>query len=172
MHGRQSSLPMLFNLVPRQKVFELLVTHEGNLVDFVRCPKAIHEMQKGHTRVERGHLRNDRHIVGFLDGKGGNHGQSTASNEHGVAMVSIDRQAFTGQGSRCHMNDSGQQFTRNLVHVGNVEQEALRSCKGCGDRPRNQRSMECSSCTRQCKKRWSRSVCTRTVAEANSSNNK
>jgi hypothetical protein len=61
---------MLLDFVPRHESFQLLVTDEFNFIDFVRGPKAVHEMQKGDSRLEGGHLGNDSHVVGLLDAKG------------------------------------------------------------------------------------------------------
>jgi hypothetical protein len=47
---------MLLNFVPRHESFQLLVTDGFNFIDFVRGPKAVHEMQKWDSRLEGGHL--------------------------------------------------------------------------------------------------------------------
>jgi hypothetical protein len=145
MHWRQTALTVLFDLVPGHEVLELLIADERNLVDFVRGAKAIHEMQKGYSRVERRDLRNDRHVVCLLHRKGGYHGQSAATDDHRVTVVSIDGQRFTRQRPRGNMDDRGEEFAGNLIKIRNVEQQALRSRERRGERARNESSVKRSS---------------------------
>lgn len=112
---------MFLDLIKGQQVLELFITDEINLVDFVRGPEAIKEMQKGYTRVESGHLGNDRHIMGLLDIKGAQHGQSASTDQHGITVVTINGQGFSGQSTGCHVDDRWEEFTGDLVEVGDVK---------------------------------------------------
>jgi hypothetical protein len=145
MHGGQASLAVFFDLVPWHEIPELLIADERNLVDFVGGAKAIHEMQKGYSRVERRDLRNDRHVVCLLHRKGGYHGQSAATDDHRVTVVSIDGKCLTRQRPRGNVDDRGEEFAGNLVKIGNVEQQALRGREGRGERARNESSVKRSS---------------------------
>ena len=145
MHRGKASLAVFFDLVPGHEVPELLIADERNLVDFMGGTKTIHEMQKGNSRVERGDLRNDRHIVCLLHRKGRYHGQSAATDDHRVTVVSIDGKCLTRQRPRGNVDDRGEEFAGNLVKIRNIEQQALRSRKGRGERARNESSVKRSS---------------------------
>lgn len=67
-------------------------------------------------------MRNHRHIMGFLDAKGAQHGKAAAADEHRVTVISVNRQCFSSERSTRDVNDGGQQLTGNLVQIGNVEQ--------------------------------------------------
>jgi hypothetical protein len=47
-----------------------LVRQQCQFVDLVRGAEAIEEMDEGHPRLERCRLRDQRHVVRFLDGAG------------------------------------------------------------------------------------------------------
>jgi len=120
MHGRKSPLTVLFNLVPGQEVPQLIIADKLNLVDFMGSTKAIHEMQERYSRVESGNLRNDRQVMGFLNTEGAQHGKSAATDEHGVAVVTVDGKGLSSQGTGSNVNDRRQKFAGDLVEVRNV----------------------------------------------------
>ena len=137
---------MLFNLVPWQELLQLIIANDLNLVDFVRGPETIHEMQKGNPRVEGGDLANGRHVVGLLYRKTTEHTQTTTTDKHGITMISINGKGFSCQGTRGDVDDCRQQFAGNLVNVGNKEQQTLRGCKGRCQGSRNEGSMQGTGC--------------------------
>ena len=141
MHRTQRSATEFLDLVKGQQIVELIITDQGNLVDFVGGTKAIKEMEKGHTRLQRGHLANDSHIMSFLNTKGAEHGEAATSNHHRVRVVSIDGEGFASEGTRGDMDHSGEQFSGDLVKVWNVEQETLGTRKSSGQRPGDEGSM-------------------------------
>lgn len=99
----------------------------------MRRTKAIHEMKKWHSRLERRNLRNDGHVMSFLNTKAGQHGQAATTDQHGITVVAVNGQGFASESTRRHVDDGRKQLAGNLVQIGNIEQQALRRSKGRGE---------------------------------------
>ena len=65
------------------------------------------------------------HILGFLDGAGGEHRETCLTAGHHVLMVSEDRKGVGCEGTGGNMEDCGKHFTRDLVHVRYHKEESL-----------------------------------------------
>ena len=87
----------------------------GELFDFgdlVRGAEAIEEVQKGNARFQRGGLRNQRKVHGFLNGVGGQHCPSGGAGSHHVAVIAKDGERLRGQGARRDMEDGRRSVRR------------------------------------------------------------
>ena len=142
MHRRQRSLPVLGDLVVRQQGLELLVRHQLDLVDLVRRPEAVHKVQKGDARFERGDGRNQGQIVGLLDAEGAQHGESAAADQHGVAVVAVNGEGLAGEGATGDVNDGRQELAGDFVEVGNVQEQPLTGREGGGQGARDQGAVQ------------------------------
>lgn len=107
VHGRQSPLTVVFNLFPRQQLVQLLIADESNLVDFMRSPESIHEMEEWDPGGEGSHLGNDSHIMCLLDTERADHGKAASTDQHGIGVVAINAESFSSQSPGSNMNDSG-----------------------------------------------------------------
>ena len=70
----------------------------------------------------------------FLDASLGEHGEAGLAHGHDVLVVAEDAQGVSGNGSGRDVEHARQQLAGYLIHVGNHEQQALRSgiCAGQG----------------------------------------
>ena len=63
---------------------------------------------------------------------------------HHVAVVTEDGERLGGKGAGGDVEDRAGEFARDLVHVGDHQQEPLRCREGGGERPRLQGSVQCA----------------------------
>ena len=82
---------MLIDLIPGHQNSKLIVVNERNFVNLMRGSEPIHKVKERDTRIQRGDLRNDCHIVSLLDAEGGDEGQAASSTEHRVGVVPVNR---------------------------------------------------------------------------------
>ena len=109
-----------------------------DLLDLVGGTESVEEMQEGHAGLNGRQVSHQGHVMGFLDGASGQHGESGLAAGHHVLVVAEDGQGVCGDGAGGHMEDSRQQLAGDLVHVGDHEQQALRGCIRAGERPGGQ----------------------------------
>ena len=86
-------------------------------------------------------MRDERKIHDFLHRAAGDHRESRLTASHNVGMVAEDVQRMRRKRARRNVHDHGEQFARNLVHVGDHEQKPLRSGVSGGERARGQRTV-------------------------------
>ena len=106
-----------------------------DLLDLVRGAESVEEVEERHARFERHDVRHARQIHHLLHRRGSQHGETGLARGHHVLMVAEDRQRLRGQRTRRDVEHARQQLARNLVHIGNHQQQTLR----CGER-RGQRA--------------------------------
>ena len=111
---------------------------ELNFVHFVAGAKAVEEMHERQARTQRRHLRDHGHVLCFLHAGGGEHGPAGRSRSHHVAVIAEDGQRVRGQGARRDVENCGRKFARDLEHVGEHQQQALRR----GERRRERTSLQ------------------------------
>ena len=124
----------LFHLVPVHQTADVLVIDEFDLLHFMRSAETVEEVAEGQARVDGGQVSHEGKVHAFLHGRGAEEDEARLPGAHHVLMVAEDGQGMRGQGAGRHMEDAGQQFAGDLVHVGNHEQEALRGREGAGQR--------------------------------------
>ena len=116
------------------RAHQLVVDHEAHVVeaqlfdlgDLVRSAEAIEEMQERNARLQGRGVRDQRHVHGFLHRIGRQQRKAGRPDRHGVLMIAKDRQRLRRNGAGSHVNDRRGQLARDLVHVGNHQQQALR----------------------------------------------
>ena len=129
MIGRESTVAVTldeFVVDQRAKVF---VKQRNDFVHFVGSPEAVEEMQEGNPGFERRRLGDEREIARFLDGIRGQHGKTRRARRHDVTVVAEDGKRVRSQSARSDVNDRRGQLTRDLIHVGNHQQQTLGRCE-------------------------------------------
>ena len=101
-----------------------------NLGDFVGGAEAVKEVHERNAGLEGGDLGDEGEIGNFLHGVGGKHGPSGGAAGHYIRMVAEDGERVRGQGAGGDMHGGRGEFTGDLEHVGDHEQEALRGGEG------------------------------------------
>jgi len=119
---------------------DIVVAQQLDLVHLVRRAEAVEEVQERHARFERRRLGNQRHIVGFAHRTRGQHGPARTADRHHVAVIAKNGQRVGGQRPSGDVEHRRRQLAGNLEHVGDHQQQALRSRERgrqgpCLDRP-------------------------------------
>jgi len=142
MFGRQGAGAMGAHQIVVDHRPYLLVRDQRRLVLFVGSPEAVEKEDDRHARFQRRHLRDQGEIMRFLDGRTRKHGESRHPGAHDVGMVTKDGQRLCCDRPRSHVENARRQFSRDLVHVGKHQQEALRGRKRRCQRAALERTMK------------------------------
>ena len=121
---------------------DLLIREQRQLVHLVRGAKAVEEMDERDARFEGRGLGDQGEIVRFLDRAGGELGEPGRPHRHDVGMVAEDREALGGKRARGDVEHRGRQLARDLEHVGDHQEEALRGREGRGQRAGLERAVD------------------------------
>ncbi len=86
-------------------------------------------------------MRDHGKILRFLHGSGTEHGPAGGARRHHVAVIAKDGKRLRRDRTRRDMKNGRRQLARDLVHVGDHEQQPLRSRKRGAERAGLQRAM-------------------------------
>ena len=112
-------------------VFEICVVPDCDFLHFVRGPKSIKEIDERYLPLKRGHVRNRSEIHDFLRIGLGEHSKTRLPTGHDIGMIAKNTKSVRSDGTRSYVKDARELLGRNLIHVGNHEQQALRSGIRC-----------------------------------------
>ena len=121
---------------------EVLGRERLDLGDLVRGAEPVEEVQERHPRLQGDRVGDRGQIHGLLDRAGGQHREAGGPGRHDVAVIAEDRQGLGREGPRGHVEDGGGQLPRDLVHVGDHQQQALRRGERGGERAGLERSVQ------------------------------
>ena len=111
----------------RSKVF---VFEHLDFLYLVRGTEAVEEVDKRHTRFDGGEVGNTGQVHHFLYRTFGEHGETGLAGRHHVLVVTENTEGVRCQCTSRHMEYTGKEFSGNLVHIGNHQQQTLRSGVG------------------------------------------
>ena len=112
-----------------------------DLLDFMGCTEAIEEVEERHTAFDSREMSDSSQVHDFLYTGFSEHGKTGLTAGHDIALVTEDRHGIGGQSAGCDVEDARQEFTGNLVHIRNHEQQALGSRIGRGQSARYKRTV-------------------------------
>ena len=112
--------------------FQIIIGKQFDFFDFVRSAETVKEMHERNAAAQSCGLGNGSHIVSFLNRVGGQHGKTGLTAAHNVSMVAENRQGMISQRTGGNMHDERREFAGDFVHVGNHQEQTLRSGKGGG----------------------------------------
>ena len=113
-----------------------------NLGDFVRGAESVEEMQEGNARLQRRGMRDQRQVHRLLHRVRRQQRKSGGTHRHRILVIAEDGQRLGGDRARGNVNDRAGQLARNLVHVGDHQQQALRRGEGGAQRAGLNRPMQ------------------------------
>ena len=119
----------------------VLDVDEGDLLDLVRGAEPVEEVHEGQARLDGGQMRHQAEVHDLLDRGRGEHGNPRLPHRHHVLVVAEDRQRVRRNGAGRHLKHPRQELARDLVHVGDHEQQALGGREGRGQRARGERAV-------------------------------
>ena len=91
-------------------------------------------MEEGHTGLDGGEVCDRAEVHGLLGAVGAEHGEAGLAAGVDVGVIAKNGQAVRCEGTGRDMDDGGEHFARDLVHVRDHEQQALRGRVGGGQR--------------------------------------
>ena len=109
-----------------------VVVQRLDLLDLVGGAEAIEKVEEGHPAVDgrqMGHRPQVHHLLGR---GGGQEREAGLPHPHHVGVVPEDGQGVGGQGPGRHVEHARQHLPRDLVHVGDHQQQALGGRVGGG----------------------------------------
>ncbi|OPZ60770.1 MAG: hypothetical protein BWY87_00264 [Deltaproteobacteria bacterium ADurb.Bin510] len=106
---------------------QFLVGNGLDLLDFVRASETVEEVQEGQPAFKCNQVRDAGDVHDLLDAAAGQHAETGLAGRVDVGVVAEDRERVGRQRAGADMQHAGQQFARDLVHVGNHQQQALRA---------------------------------------------
>ncbi|MBV6467451.1 MAG: hypothetical protein PGMFKBFP_02812 [Anaerolineales bacterium] len=131
--GGESARPVSRDQLGVEHGAEVVVRQLLDLGHFVGGAEAVEEMEEGNAGFEGGGLRDEGEVVRLLHGPGGEQRPARLPDGHHVLVVAEDGEGVRGDGARRHVEDRAGEFARDLVHVGDHQQESLRGGEGGGE---------------------------------------
>ena len=125
-------LPEFVHLVPIDDLADVFIVDDFDLLDFMGGTETVEEMAEGDAGFDGGQMGNQGDVHAFLDGAGAKESKTGLARGHHVLLVAEDAQRVRGKGTGGNVEYGGKQFTGDFVHVGDHQQEALRSRKRAG----------------------------------------
>ena len=141
MLGIERAIPVRAHQILPDHRPDLRIGQQRQLVELVRGPEAVEEMQERDARLQRRGLRDQRGVVRLLHRGGGQQGKPGRARRHHVGVVAEDRQRLRRQRARRHVEDRGGQLAGDLEHVGQHQHQPLRRREGRRQRARLQRAV-------------------------------
>src|ERR1043166_755957 len=118
-----------------QKRAEFFIRKLEDLRDLVRGTEAIKEMQERHAGLEGRHLSDRGKIMRLLYAAGREQCPAGLADSHHVLVIAVNRKRMSGNRAGCNMEDGAGEFTSDLVHVRDHQEEPLGGSEGCGQCP-------------------------------------
>ena len=140
MVGRERALAMSAHQIVVDHGAHIVQAELFDLGNFMRGAEAVEEMQEGNARLQGGGVRDQRQVHRLLHRVRRQQGESGLASGHGVLVIAENGQRLRGDGARGNVNDRGRQFARDLVHVGDHQQQALRR----GERGAQRARLQCA----------------------------
>ena len=107
----------------------------------MRRSEAVKEVYKRNLCFQRSEMRYSRQIHNLLYGVSADHCKACLACSHNVSMVAEYVQSVCSQRPCGYVEHTGSQFARDLVHIGDHKQKALRRRKRAGECTRRQRTV-------------------------------
>ena len=111
---------------------EIVIIPGSDLLDLVRGPEAVEEVDEGNAALDGSQMRHGGEVHDLLRIILAEHGKAGLTAGHDVGVIAEDVQRVGGNRTGRNMEHAGQQLAGDLVHVGDHQQQALRGGVGGG----------------------------------------
>ncbi len=108
----------------------------------MRGTEAVEEVQEGNLALDGAQMCHRGQIHDFLHAALDQHCEAGLAAGHDVAVITEDVQGLGSNGTCGNVEHAGQLLSRDLVHVGDHQQQALRSGVGGGQSTGAQRAVD------------------------------
>ncbi|CDC68726.1 putative uncharacterized protein [Oscillibacter sp. CAG:155] len=140
--GVQGVLAERGNGVHIAHFLQIVVIPHGNLLDLVRGPETVEEVDEGNTALDSSQMGHGSQVHDLLGIILAQHGEAGLTAGHDIGVIAEDVQGVSGDRTGGHVEHAGQQLAGDLVHVGDHQQQALRSRVGGGHCTGGQRAVD------------------------------
>ena len=130
--GRKRASAMSTDEIFGYELAQVVVGERLDRIQLVRRSEPVEEVHERHTRAQCRGLRDERQIVSLLDGRRSEQRKACLPDCHHVGVVAEDRKALSRERTGSNVQHRRGELPRDLVHVRDHEQQALR----CGERRR------------------------------------
>ncbi len=128
-------------------LFQILVVPNFDLLNLMRGSEAVEEVEEGNFTLDGGQVRNRAQIHNLLHVAGAEHCKAGLTASIHVLMVAEDGQGVGSQRTSGNMEHAGEQLACDLIHIGDHQQQALRSGVGSGQGASGQGAVNSASGT-------------------------
>ncbi len=128
--GIQRPVPELPDGFIIHQRLDILIVNGFNLLNLMGCAESVKEVKEGNPALDCRQMGNRCQIHCFLNTGGCQHGKPCLPTCHNILMITENGQGMGSQSPCADMKYCRQQFSGNLVHVGDHQQKSL----GCGVR--------------------------------------
>ena len=116
--GSQAACPEGQDILVADQCADVVHSYDGDLVDLVRRPEAVEEVQERDSRAQRGGVSDECKIVRFLHRASREHRPARRPRVHDVAVVPEDGESVRRDRARSDVDHGRRELTRDLEHVG------------------------------------------------------
>ncbi len=139
VHGADAEV---LHVVPGHQLGQGLVVADLDLLDLVGGAEAVEEVQEGDLGAQGGDVADQGQIVDLLHRASGDQAPPGVAAAHHIGVVAEDRQGVSRHGARGDVDHAGAELTRDLVHVGDHQQQALGGGEGHSECTAGERAMD------------------------------
>ena len=141
MLGVQRTLAERFQRVAVEHRSQRSLVDELDFLNLVRRTEAVEEVHERYAGFQRHDVSDTGQIHDLLHRRRSQHGETGLTGGHDVLMVAEDRQRLSGQSASRNVEYAREQFAGDLVHVGDHQQQTLRSSERRSQRTALQRTV-------------------------------
>ena len=117
--------PVLQHQLVRKHGAHDVLADDVDLVDLVRGAEPVEEVHERDARTHRGGVGDECEVLRLLHRRRAEHRPAGHPGAHHVGVVAEDRQRVGGQGAGGDVDHARRQLARDLVHVGEHQEQAL-----------------------------------------------
>ncbi len=130
MIGRERAPAVRRNQLVRQHRPQVVVRQFLDLGDLMRRAEAVEEVDERHPGAKRRRLGDEREVVRLLHRSGAEQRGPRLTAGHHVGVIAEDRERVRRERARRHVHRIGGQLARNLVEIGDHQEQTLTGCEG------------------------------------------
>ena len=123
-------------------ILQVVIVPDGDLLDLVGGTEAVEEVDEGDFAAEGGQVGHRAQVHDLLHIALAQHGEAGLAAGHNVGVISEDVQGLGGHGTGGDVEHAGQLLRRDLIHIGDHQQQTLGRGVGGGQRASAQRAVD------------------------------
>ena len=125
VRGVHAAVLVLQRLLEREDRLDLLGRDQLDRRHLVRRAEAVEEVHERNAAIDRRQMRHQRQIVRLLHGVRRQVRKTRRARLEHVAVVAVQAGRHLRHGAARHVDHTGQQLARNLVHAGHHQHQTL-----------------------------------------------